>query len=356
MTYAQAREALFRLKGVSPDGTGRRQWGAFTDRSNYTAGGQARDKSQRPGFYDTKYGVAPTEAEVQAFWRANGGGRASQRRGAPPAGSAPAGSAAATAAGTSAPASGSSYTAILRELAAAEQKALDDANAANEARFARIDQSKGDLYGRVMGEVDNWGNVQSQLNAENAQRQIDAAKANAAERGLANSNVVQADTNQINRNLGLIQQDLSERKSDRRIGYDVNLTNDRDAFVERKYDNAPDQRDLMAIYAKLGEAEAMEKARTEAATNTAGRTPTKSRRLPQIQSTGGVSPAYAQMLASQMQGNFLGGILNGMTPGQIGAAMVARNTPAMRPSWTSNAYPHRRGESRDEAYYRRVNG
>jgi hypothetical protein len=57
-----------------------------------------------------------------------------------------------------------------------------------------------------------------------------------------------------------------------------------------------------------------------------------------------------------MQGNFMGGILNGMTPGQVGAAMVAGNTPSMRPSWTSNAYPHRRGESRDEAYYRRVNG
>ena len=351
MTYAQAREALFRLKGVSPDGTGRRQWGAFTDRSNYTAGGQARDKSQRPGFYDTKYGIAPTDAEVQAFWRANGGGMANQRRGAPPTGSAPAGAATATAAGTAAPADGSSYTAILQQLAAAEQKALDDANAANEARFTRIDQSKGDLYGRVMGEVDNWGNVQSQLNAENAQRQIDAAKANAAERGLANSNVVQADTNQINRNLGLIQQDLSERKSDRRIGYDVNLTNDRDAFVERKYDNAPDQRDLMAIYAKLGEAEAMNKARTEAAANTAGRTPTKSRRLPQIQSTGGVSPAYAQMLASQMQGNFMGGIM-----GSMAWLNNLNNIRNYGPSWTSNAYPHHRGESRDEAYYRRVNG
>lgn len=357
MTFTQARDALMRLKGA--DG-GRRQWGAFTDRSSYDAGGLARAKNSRPGFFDTQYGVAPNDAEVADFWRAMGGG-AKQPRAAAPAKTSPSDLFAAYSAeprpvapAAAAAAPGSSYASLLRELAAAEQAKVDEANAANEARFARIDQSKGDLYGRVMGEVNNWGNVQSQLNQETAQRQIDQITADMAERGLGNSTAPSAAKMQAQRNLALVQQDLSERKSDRRIGYDVNLTNDRDSFVERKYDNAPDSRDLMAIYAKLGEAEAMERARAESAARnrTGGRGRRSGRnRLPPIQSGGGVSPAYAQMLAAGTQGNFLGGIAQGMN-----FLNNFNNLNDYRPAWTSNAYPYRRGESRDSAYARRMNG
>ncbi len=356
MTFTQARDALMRLKGA--DG-GRRQWGAFTDRSSYDAGGLARAKNSRPGFFDTQYGVAPNDAEAMEFWKAMGGGP-KQPRPVAPAKTSPSDLFAAYAAEprpAAAPAAqgapGSRYASLVRELAAAEQRKVDEANAANEARFARIDQSKGDLYGRVMGEVDNWGNVQSQLNQETTQRQIDQITADMAERGLANSNAPAAAKMQAQRNLALVQQDLSERKSDRRIGYDVNLTNDRDAFVERKYDNAPDSRDLMAIYAKLGEAEAMDRARAEAAarSRSSGGRRRSGRRLPPIQSGGGVSPAYAQMLAASTQGNFLGGIAGGMN-----FLRNFNNLNNYRPAWTSNAYPYRRGESRDSAYARRMNG
>ena len=376
MTYAQARAELFNLKGVNEDGTGRRQWGSFS-RPNITAGGQARGRSGRPGFYDTTYGVAPTEAEIQAYWKANGGGgRRNGRRTSPPAVGSEFEQLLATArnklASPSTPvAEKSMYEQLLLEAAGDVKAKTAEANQANLDRYKEEKGLRQGVYDRSMSELDNWGGVQTQLNAETAQQNLDQINANLVDRGLGNSTNLMAAKLQSDRNLALQQQDVSERKSDRKVQYDRTLTGDVADVIRSRYDNAPDPNQLMSIYAKLGEAEAMDKARTDAARLESGRRRERAtmadrqasllERIAQIQAGAGPNNQkrngiQAGMMANSIAGRFMGGILGSPTPGQVGGAMAAGNVPSMRPSWTSNAFPHLPGESRDEAFFRRVYG
>lgn len=357
MTYAEARAELFNLKGVSEDGSGRRQWGAFTNRSNVTAGGQVRNKAQRPGFYDTQYGVAPTEAEVQAYWKANGGGKGKkQRRVDTTAGKRARAEALAAAAAAAPPSEKSAYTQLLEEAAASMKSQTEKANAENLRRWEMEGQSHDDLYGRVMsGELDNWGNVQSQLNASQAQQNLDKINENLLSSGLSNSTNVMAAKLASDRNLALVQQDLSEKKSDRKVRYDMQLTGDKNDWIRSRFDNAPDPNSLMQVYAKLGEAEANDRARAAAAAVGTGKRDGSRRSLAERMaalgggSVRGIPSIRAAQIGGAMAGNFYGGIAQGAN-----YLNNINNIANYQPAWVANAFPHRPGESRWEAYLRRM--
>ena len=239
--YEALQREMRKIAGV--DG-GRRQWGYF-NRPNITAGGQALAPQPFPGTMNVKFGQTPTDAEVKAnLMRLGLGGGPAPRQGQPAATN-PVGVQAAPGAPT-----GSS---MLEKLIADSQAKEEEANYQNQLRYDQVLNNQNTLYGRTMGEVDNWGNTQKQLNDEKAAETLSAIKADMAARGIANSNVTPAFQQRNARDLALTQQDLSERKSARRIGYDTALTQDQNAFIERRNDVGPDQNALMQLALQYGQ-------------------------------------------------------------------------------------------------------
>jgi len=165
-------------------------------------------------------------------------------------------------------------------------------------------------------------------------------RGNLAARGLTDSTIGDAFQARNDRDLALTQQDLSERKSARRLGYDIDLTNNANAFIERRTDRGPDNTALLALSAKLGEAEAYRKGKMEAAA-AAQRRGTRSRgrsNQPPYLGPQGIHPALAAMLATGMQQNFLGG---------LGGAMGMMGRGGGGPAYISNRYPTKRSGQLD---------
>jgi hypothetical protein len=320
--YDAARAHLRKLAGV--DG-GRRQW-HYTPANSYANGDQASN-TNRPGMFDVQFGVEPSPAEIQAYVRYLGGDRAAKKSKVGPNSTPSAGGAA------PAPAGGESVQAVLARLAADYKSQQDRANAANEGRYQQVLGNQDALYGRVMGEVDNWGGVQSELNEEKARESMGNIRGNLASRGLTDSSIGEAFQARNDRDLRLQQMALSEAKSARRLGYDTDLTRDTNSFIERRTDRAPDNSALLALAAKLGEAEAYQRGQQMGSGRQRGpRTQPQRISVPQ-----GVNPAYASTLAAQMQGNFTG---------QLGGAMNSYLPVGAGPAYTSNRYPTPRGTRR----------
>lgn len=326
--YDQARKHLRQLAGVSG---GRKQW-HYSPPNAYVNGDQAPAQA-RPGMFNVQYGVEPSPAEIQAYIRHVGGDRSAKKAQGSSVGKS---NSTPSAGGTApAPGEGESIRELIAKMAADVKAQQDAANAANEARYGEVKGSNEALYGRVMGEVDNWGGVQSQLNEERARQSMGNIRGNLASRGLTDSTIGDAFQARNDRDLALTQQDLSERKSARSLGYDIDLTNNANAFIERRTDRAPDNSALLALSAKLGEAEALERGRTGVSQQSQQRGTTgRNRRQPSYLGPQGVSPAYAGMLANQIQGNFAGQLGNamGMIPRYGGGG----------PGIVSNRYPTRR--------------
>jgi hypothetical protein len=327
--YEEAKRHLRKLAGVS----GSRPQRGYFPRRGYTAGGAPKMDATRPGTFDVQFGIEPSDADVQAFIRSMGGdpfAKKSQGRSVGRSNSTP------LAGGTApAPEQGESIRALIERMAADVKSQQDAANAANEARYGEVKQSNADLYGRVMGEVDNWGGVQQKLNEERAKESMGNIRGNLAARGLTDSTIGDAFQARNDRDLALTQQDLSEKKSARRLGYDIDLTNNANAFIERRTDRGPDNTALLALSAKLGEAEAYRKGKMEAAA-AAQRRGTRSRgrsNQPPYLGPQGIHPALAAMLATGMQQNFLGG---------LGGAMGMMGRGGGGPAYISNRYPTKR--------------
>ena len=326
--YEEAKRHLRKLAGVSGS---RPQRGYFPSRG-YTAGGAPKMDATRPGTFDVQFGIEPSDADVQAFIRSMGGNpfaKKAQGRSVGRSNSTP------LAGGTApAPEQGESIRALIERMAADVKSQQDAANAANEARYGEVKQSNADLYGRVMGEVDNWGGVQQKLNEERAKESMGNIRGNLAARGLTDSTIGDAFQARNDRDLALTQQDLSERKSARRLGYDIDLTNNANSFIERRTDKGPDNTALLALSAKLGEAEAYRKGKMEAAAQRRGTRSRGRSNQPSYLGPQGVSPAYAAMLAQQMYGNYAGQMNN------AASMMGVRN---YGPHIGSNRYPTPRG-------------
>lgn len=112
------------------------------------------------------------------------------------------------------------------------------AKQANIDRYNEAHAGATDLRSRVLGDIDNWGTAQGQLNEEKAAQALDAQRAMLADRGMANTNILPAFAARNARDLALTQQDLSERKSARAIAADTSLTNGLLGIVERRNDTA----------------------------------------------------------------------------------------------------------------------
>ena len=194
-------------------------------------------------------------------------------------------------------------------LARVEQEQLK-ANLVNDQRERNVDaiykdrerQADAELTAmrdRVMGEVDNWGGVQEKLNAERAASALAQQRANLAASGFDMSTHMPAFAARNARDLALTQQDLSEKKSDRRVRYDSQLTadlarmraqlaGDRAAFLERPTDNGPDMGQAMQL--------AMQYGAGNSGQGFAGGGPTPSQYSGGGMSGGSTPPAYASGL------------------------------------------------------------
>jgi hypothetical protein len=330
----------------------------FTDRSSYTSGGLAR--GERPMFegeFNVRAGRDPTDAEVMAYIEATGGDPAAKKIQQMMERSKSDKSREALRQRLQGQAGTQQGSSLVDQMLASAKSAVDQANAANDARYGEVKDSNTALYGRVMDKVGDWGGVQSKLNEERAAESLSNQKAYLASRGLANSNVLPAFQTRNDRDLALTQQDLSEKKSAREIAYDIDLTNNANAFIERRNDIAPDLAPYYQIameHAKSGAGQAP----VEAATGKA--------KLKRRGGGGGIGSPMNALLASrrgaQLQAS-LGGVYGYGTANQmvsqgnqLAQTAAYGNAPVnYGPSYYSNAFPHRPGESKDAAYYRRIN-
>lgn len=332
-----AREHLMKLAGV---GTGRPNWGAggaVDHARTASAGGIPRNASGMG--YTVQYGKAPREADVDAFIKAMGGNPYLKPRQSRKATTASSGAAATAATSTAK----SSPRDMLMQLAQEYQDKLDEANYANEFRYQQGLGMLGDVAARNQGRVDNWGRVQESLNAERAAESLKAQKAYLASRGLSNSNILPAFQARSDRDLALLQQDVSERRDARASEYDTRDTGAVTNWIQARYDNPPDPAMFTRMAEQLAQADAYSAQNRQAPTYT----PISGPR--QIPYRGGVRPGTAMRMAQQTLGGF------GPNFGNPYAIMAsAANSITRTPSWTSNAYPHRRGETRDQAYARRT--
>ncbi len=185
---------------------------------------------------------------------------------------------------------------ILNLLEEAE-KQREAANAANEARYQEIKTSKNKLRDRALAEAENWGATERRNTEEASRRELNRINANLAARGLGNSTITGAFDLQAKRNLRDQLVDLSERKSARTLGYDIDLTKDRDAFIERKTENAPDYNTILSLAKEYGNSLASQ--------------------------PGGYNGGYGGLNAL-MSGGFGGGLGSAL---QASNAGTARNTP-----------------------------
>jgi hypothetical protein len=336
MTYAEAQDMLREMAGVYnyraamrvPTSVGRTSPGK-TAEGRYTH----RKKPQDPNRFDLMNGQEPSDEMIRRFMKMHTSRSAKKAQGR-----------SAQAAGATAPAPGSSGTSELRtmmdKLAADYQAQVDKANAANEARYGEGKGELTDLRSRNQARVGNWGGVQEQLNREKADANLMAVQANLAQRGLGGATLTDAFRLRNERDLGLLQQDVSERRDDRLSRYDTSDTQNLVGFVERRTDRAPDQAPLLALSAKLGEAEAY---RAGQAAMQAQQP--QQRRQPQYMGGGGVSP-FAAMAMQQNMGQ--------MNPFNAAVSYFNNNQPYRWGGVVPNRYPHRKGESLDEAYARRT--
>jgi hypothetical protein len=284
MTREKAREILRDMAGVD---NYRARFSAFTNRDNVTASGVARKKAPyRPGEIRLKSGKEPTVEDIDRFMKMHGSNK-KPKSAQPPGVAAPAPAASGT----------SSMRQLMEQLSQDYQSQLDAANYANEARYAEGHGELSGLRDRNQERVGNWGKAQEQLNEERSRDTLSAVQANLASRGLGNSTITDAFRQRNSRDLGLVQQDLSERRDDRASRYDSADTGNLVGFVERRTDQAPSMEPMLAMIKQLGEAEAYQQAQ-------AGRQAEEARRAAAprnrpAQQPAGISPQAA--MAAMMQ-------------------------------------------------------
>lgn len=139
------------------------------------------------------------------------------------------------------------YGSAAEQLKAEMDKKLAEANAANEARYQDILGQKGQMYDRTMANLSGLG-AQEEADIRQNYANLDARTAQDMQaRGLAGTTIgaslrkgnARATNEELNR--------MRERLTRERIGYDTNLSMDKQNFMERKTDLGPD----IGMYAQL---------------------------------------------------------------------------------------------------------
>lgn len=334
-----ARNYLNELAGnpTTPEDFARyAQWG----------GPNVMDPLNGSGFYRSSGGVnvargtAPSESDVDKFIRQLGGnpytGSASTRRNTSGGGSS-GNVARAIRPGVPQPQQ-ETQESILDQLAAEFKSKINEANAAN---LARYDEGKGELStlrDRNQGRVENWGKAASEDIDERMREALGDASANLAARGLGNSNILDAFRLRAARDTAREQQRVSEMRDSRASQYDTNDTNNLVGFIERRNDIAPDYGQLIGLADRIGQADALKAFQENMAAERAQRQQT-----PQYGGYGGYGGfgPYGPMIPSYgPQGphmrapafvNLFGGAMNSLPSGPAPVVSNAYPTVNQRP-------------------------
>lgn len=242
MTPEKALEELRLRSGFYDRKAGSPIW---KDRSAWNPGAGARPMRpaapQDPNRFDMMFGADPTPDHVMRFMKLHTPAAPLQRGGVAPVIAQPP-AAAPVDAGAGSAGAGLVEQAFAQS-AANKQRARDE----NLKRYDQVVGGKLGLHDRAMAEVPNWGEYQRKVNEEKAKEALDNQIGQLTASGIANSNVIPAFSQRNARDLGMAQQALSERVSDRKISFDTSLTNDLLAAVERRNDTAPDDTDLVRL-------------------------------------------------------------------------------------------------------------
>lgn len=248
------KEARKQLEKLARIGTRQRgyfpeRWGPTGDRSN-----NPDMQGLVPGQYNVRYGIMPTDADVERFIAQTGGNPylktpyeamlLGQRMRdprlpvppamppGPPGPRGPAGRQAATmAAGAQDP---------MGQLFADLQSKIDEANAAN---IARYDEGKGeltDLRDRNQGRIDSWGVGQQMRNKEAFDEFLSNQRAQDAMIGMANSNKEMALGQRQLRDMQMLDAEITGQRDARGLAADTADTGKLTEWIYNRNDNAPD--------------------------------------------------------------------------------------------------------------------
>jgi hypothetical protein len=232
------------------------KWGAYGDRSTPLA--------EQMGGLNLQYGVTPDDAMLDKFIAMRGGYRNADA----PVVRRPGGNSFSRPGVTANETGTLSRSDLgvkkpepskLDKLLAEVQAKVDKANAANDKRDLEVRGLLGKygdpegLYGRTMGEIDNFGKASKLDLEERAKQAMGAIQANLSARGLGNSTITSAFQQKNASDLAREQQRLSEMVSDRRITNDQSLTGNLAGFIERQNDIAPDMLPYLDLAMKYGE-------------------------------------------------------------------------------------------------------
>lgn len=202
---------------------------------------------------------------------------------------------------------------LFKQLWAATQAAEDQKNAVVEGRYAEGKDELTSLRDRNQERVGNWGYAAQADIDERMKEAVGNATANAAARGMSNSNITDAYRLRAARDTAREQQRVSEARDSRLAEYDTNDTNNIAGWIERRNDVGPDYSNLLAMALQYGQGESQRQAaeRQQAALMAAYRASDKGRsnlRLPPIPGPqGGVSPVFMNGTPVQMAAGLLGG-------------------------------------------------
>jgi hypothetical protein len=327
MTYKEAQEALREQAGVYEY---RARMRLPTSIGRYTAGqaemmngaSYGRKKKQDPNRFDLMRGQEPSDADIRRFMKMHTTRSAEKAQGR---------SAQAAGATAPAPGPGGTQSAILAKLLADQKAKLDESNRQNQFRY---DQGLGELStlrDRNQQRVGNWGHLREMQNREQADANLKAVEANLANRGLGNSTLTDAFRLRNERDLSMLNQDVSERRDDRMSRYDTSDTGSLVGFVERRNDIPPNEQSFLELARELGKAQAMEA--SQALTGAmrgggaggAGGAPPR-----QLAGPGGLSASAAMRMQQGMQGaNPLGAAMNYFGGGQQPMPRYGSSLPPM---------------------------
>jgi hypothetical protein len=141
---------------------------------------------------------------------------------------------------------------MFSKMLAANQAKVDEANAAN---LARYDEGHGEysaLRDRNQERAKNWGVAASRDIDQRMQDALLKSEASLASRGLAGSTIADSFRLQTAKDTALEQQRVSEMRDSRASEYDTRDTGNLVGFVERREDTAPDSNQMMQLAMQYG--------------------------------------------------------------------------------------------------------
>lgn len=134
------------------------------------------------------------------------------------------------------------------------QAALNRANAANEKRYQQILSEYDALRARVMGGLEGLGAADRQAIDREYNNAASNVYSSLIGRGFGNSSLAHTMQQGVSRGRMEAQGRLNERLAAQRAAYDADLTQGKLGVMERRYDNAPDINQMLALYQGLGRA------------------------------------------------------------------------------------------------------